>query len=321
MQAWPLERKIMVTQTRIAEWYLRNQGQVYVSFSGGKDSTVLLDIARKMHPEIEAVFSDTGLEYPEIRDFVSKVSGTTWIYPMMFDQSKRKWLRTNFREVIATYGYPIISKEVSQVIYEARGKPDGAQARKLRPDNSKQGSRYDVSKWRWLLESDFKISHKCCHAMKKNPFKLFEREMGKYPIVGTLASESALRRSQWLKSGCNAFDVDRPMSKPMSFWTEQDVLHYIKEYKLPYCSIYGDIAEEWTNYRFKQNKPTGRLLLTGEPRTGCMFCAFGCHNEKGPNKFQRMKMNHPKQHEYCIKPFEDGGLGFGRVLDYIGVPY
>lgn len=66
MQAWSLERKIRVTQTRIIEWYQHYKGQVYVSFSGGKDSTVLLDLARRIYPEIPAVFVDTGLEYPEI---------------------------------------------------------------------------------------------------------------------------------------------------------------------------------------------------------------------------------------------------------------
>ena len=69
MQAWSLERKIQVTQTRIIEWYQKFNGKVCVSFSGGKDSTVLLHIARQLYPDIEAVFVDTGLEYPEIRAF------------------------------------------------------------------------------------------------------------------------------------------------------------------------------------------------------------------------------------------------------------
>lgn len=109
MQAWPLSRKIQVTQTRIIEWYIKNNGQVYVSFSGGKDSTVLLDLARRIYPDIPAVFIDTGLEYPEIREFVKSIDSVTWLRPKM-----------NFRKVIETYGYPLVSKEISAKIYFAR---------------------------------------------------------------------------------------------------------------------------------------------------------------------------------------------------------
>lgn len=83
MQAWSLERKIQVTQTRLIEWYQKFQGKVYVSFSGGKDSTVLLHIARQLYPDIEAVFVDTGLEYPEIREFVKSFDNVTWLRPKM----------------------------------------------------------------------------------------------------------------------------------------------------------------------------------------------------------------------------------------------
>ena len=78
MQAWPLERKTRVTQAKIIEWYHHYGGKVAVSFSGGKDSTVLLDLARRAFPDIPAVFVDTGLEYPEIREFVKTVPNVTW---------------------------------------------------------------------------------------------------------------------------------------------------------------------------------------------------------------------------------------------------
>lgn len=109
MQSWSLERKIQVTQTRLIEWYQKFGGKVYVSFSGGKDSTVLLHIARQLYPDIEAVFVDTGLEYPEIKDFVKTVDNVTWLRPEM-----------NFKKVIETYGYPLISKDVAKQISAAR---------------------------------------------------------------------------------------------------------------------------------------------------------------------------------------------------------
>lgn len=67
-QAMPLDIKVAMTKTRIREW-VKEYGTdgVYVSFSGGKDSTVLLHIVRELYPNIEPVFVDTGLEYPEIR--------------------------------------------------------------------------------------------------------------------------------------------------------------------------------------------------------------------------------------------------------------
>lgn len=103
MQAWPLDRKIRVTQAKIIEWYHHYGGKVAVSFSGGKDSTVLLDLARRAFPDIPAVFVDTGLEYPEIREFVKTVPNVTWLRPEM-----------PFSKVISEYGYPVVSKDVAR---------------------------------------------------------------------------------------------------------------------------------------------------------------------------------------------------------------
>jgi 3'-phosphoadenosine 5'-phosphosulfate sulfotransferase (PAPS reductase)/FAD synthetase len=78
-QAYPLDLKIGLSLNRIRHWYDRYAGRVYVAFSGGKDSTVLLHLVRSICPEIPAVFVDTGLEYPEIRDFVRETANVTWL--------------------------------------------------------------------------------------------------------------------------------------------------------------------------------------------------------------------------------------------------
>lgn len=215
MLSLPLEAKIHMTQRRIREWYDAWDGQVYVSFSGGKDSTVLLDIARKMYPDIEAVFVDTGLEYLSVRKFATSQENVTVLRPTM-----------NFRDVICKYGYPVISKEVARDVFWARKNPNGKTAQKFLSDSNfykKYNGNFSQEKWLFLLQSPFEISNKCCNVMKKRPLKTLKSKA----ILATMAYESELRKKDWLTNGCNAFESDNPISKPMSFWTEQDVLTYI----------------------------------------------------------------------------------------------
>ena len=191
MQGWSLERKIRVTQTRIMEWYMRYDGQVFISFSGGKDSTVLLDLARRVYPDIPAVYVDTGLEYPELRDFVKTKDNVIWLRP-----------RYPFTQILEKYGYPIISKEVSDVINGARKGQPYRLARlngELLDKNGKK-SIYNCENYKYLLDAPFKISARCCYHMKKAPLNKFERQTGRHPITGVLACESKLREQS--RSGC-----------------------------------------------------------------------------------------------------------------------
>lgn len=302
-QSLPLKEKIMLTKRRIHEWVKEfGENGCYVSFSGGKDSTVLLDIVRGLYPEITAVFVDTGLEYPEIRQFVKTFDNVTILRP-----------KKSFKEVINDYGYPIISKEVSECVDQARkaittGKCTYRLEKLEGTARDKDGnlSIYNMPKWKFLLEAPFKISNKCCNIMKKSPAKQYHKDTGKVPIIGTMAEESRLRQEQYLRQGCNGFNNKIPTSTPMAFWTEQDVLQYLYETKIPYASVYGEIKVD----------EKGKYYTTGCQRTGCMFCGFGCHLEKYPNRFQRLAKTHPKQYDYIINK-----LGFGEVLQYIGVEY
>lgn len=308
-QAYPLNLKVWKTQQRLREWvnYFGVDG-VYVSFSGGKDSTVLLHIARKLFPEIEAVFVNTGLEYPEIQKFVKSFDNIKILHPKM-----------RFDEVIKKYGYPLISKEVSECVSQGRialtsNKYPYRLQKLMGTAVDKQGrkSLYNKEKYKPLLFTDFNISHMCCNVMKKKPVHEYGKLSHKVPITAQMTDESRLRKQQWLKNGCNGFNMKSPISNPMSFWTEQDVLHYIYENQIEIAPVYGKVIFE-----------NGKYFTTGCKRTGCIFCMFGAHC-RDDDRFLRLKETHPVQYNYCMgggsydggvwKPTKEG-LGMRHVIE------
>ena len=342
-QSLPLDAKIRMTQERIRAWYEYWDAEgagCYVSFSGGKDSIVLKHIVDNMYDDVPSVFVDTGLEYPEIKELINDIKNNK--YKKFGFNNNIEVLRPekSFNQVIKEYGYPVISKEVAQVIAESKkilkslnkkeikysysyrrlkGLGEYAkttvknkrytweeqQALSAGYPNSDRSS-YNCSKYEYLLDAPFNIDNKCCDIMKKKPFKKYEKEHNRKGFVGTMAYESFARKQAWIKTGCNAFNSSRPKSSPLSFWTEQDILQYIKIYNLPIAKVYGDIVINDNN----------KLELTGVNRTGCMFCMFGVHLEKEPNRFQQMKSTHPQLYDYCINK-----LNLKEVLEFIGVPY
>lgn len=286
-QSLPLEGKVILAQQRIREWYEHWNGQVYVSFSGGKDSTVLLHLVRDLYPDVPAVFVDTGLEFPEIRKFAMSQENVTVIRPEM-----------RFDEVIKTHGYPVPSKEQAAFINEYRT-TRSEKLKDIRLNGNKWGRGKISKRWFPLTQASFNVSDKCCDVMKKKPVMKYEKETGRHPFIGTMTNESAQRESNWLMYGCNAFNKKRPTSQPLSIWLEGDIWEYIRTRNVEYSPMYD----------------------MGYTRTGCMFCMFGCHLEKAPNRFQRMKETHPRQYDYCMRSREEKGLGLREVLEYIGVEY
>lgn len=294
MQKLPLDEKIAISKIRIAEFYDHYDGKVAISFSGGKDSTVLLHLVRSIYPEIKAVFVHTGLEYPEVVQHVRTFENVDIIRPEM-----------PFHKVIKEYGWCYPSKEVAKKIYYARKGSDWAIKcmSGLNRDGSESEYRQRYKKWEHLIDSPIKIGDQCCNIMKKKPFKKYVKEHDVALFIGTMAEESQLRKQSWIAVGCNAFEHNK--SQPMSFWTEQDVLSYIKRFDLKIPTVYGEIIEN-----------NGKLKCSELNRTGCMFCPIAVQREREPNRFQRMQLTHPKLHDYCINR-----LGLKELLDSVGVPY
>jgi len=278
-QGLPLEAKISMTKRRIREWYNYWNGDVYISFSGGKDSTVLLHIARQIYPDIKAVYFNTP-DFPEVKSFIRTYPDIIWVNP-----------KKSFVEIINHYGYPIISKEQSRFIEEYRNtKSEKLRLLRWSGISSKRESRtWKISeKWKYMIDAPFKISDKCCDFMKKNPAKDFTKQTGLHPIVAVMACESARRLKDYMIYGCSSFETKHPISRPMSFWVEQDIWDYLKTYNVPYSTIYN----------------------LGYERTGCMFCLYGVHLEKN-NRFDRMKITHPKIYDLCMNK-----LNYKLVFDW-----
>lgn len=277
-QSWPLDLKIAHSKALIHSFYRTCNKRVYVSFSGGKDSTVLLHLTRSIIPRVPAVFYNTGLEFPEIKNFAKSKDNVTTIRPLL-----------TFKQVIEKYGYPVGGKNMAHWVDLAqRGQPSGI--RQMSSD-----SKYGYRKYNWLVDAPFRISERCCDALKKEPATRYYKETGQAPIIGSRVDESQIRAEVWLANGEINIKSMIPKCTPLSIWTDADIENYIKLNDLEVCSIY--------------NK--------GYLRTGCVFCLFGIFSDRG--RFLRLKASHPKLWEYCLRPLDQGGLGMSSVLDFIGI--
>ena len=302
----PYEVKTKLAETRIREWYENWNGPVYLSYSGGLDSTALLHMIRKIiGEEVPAVFSNTGLEFPEIVRFARKASGEFQeIYP-----KKKNGERATFKWVVETYGFPIISKETATKVRKLR---HGNLSKKYRNYllNGDERGKFGMlaKKWQFLTGVKFDITEQCCDVMKKRPFKEYAQKTGRVPYVGTTQDEGFRRAHQYAHTGCNVYDGNTIKSQPLGPWNRQDILRYIVENDVEICSIYGDIRQS----------PSGIYYTTGEQRTGCMFCAFGAHMEDCPNRFQRMTKTHPKHWEICMN-LKNNGVRYQDALSECGI--
>ena len=290
LKALPLEAKIIkskiVIEEAVNEFGIEH---IYLSYSGGKDSTVLSHIVRQLYPNILHIFSNTTNEYPETISHINwEVTNNSMnlAFTKPIDKYGQSW---NFKRVVDEHGYPMFTKRIANAIRTfRRAQTDTTRA------NSIQYMQRIFPKY--IQYNDCNISDKCCDKLKKTPLRQLARKLKmECAIIGTLAEESRQREVDWLNNGCNIFYKRKDnQCRPLSFWTEEDIYAYIKKYDVKISDLYS----------------------LGYERNGCMFCGFGIEYEsiKGTNRFERLAITHPKMHKYLVNNFRD-------ILDQCNIKY
>lgn len=286
-QGWSLDQKIDHSLGVIDQFVSRlGIDHVYVSFSGGKDSTIVLWLARKLYPEIKAVFCNTGNEFPDIVRFVREERDLRGANIEIIQPKMKP------KEVLERYGFPLVSKEVSGFCKDYRVNKESVRARRA---DGRLKTKYNgevPNKWKYLFYEPYMTSGYCCNKLKKEPFRLYEKVNNVSPILGIMADESSQRTTNYVRNGgCNVFsDGGTSKSMPLSIWLEQDIWDCIGRYKIPIADIY----------------------YKGQKRTGCMFCGFGAAF-KDDYRFNVLYKLYPKWYDKFMK-YENNGVTYREAL-------
>lgn len=327
------------TYAEVRAWEFYNHpevaGDAYVAV-GGLDSIVLYLFLRSIGIDVPAV-SVSSLENVSIQR-VHRALGVKALPPAQKPDGKR-WTK---HEIIAEFGYPILSKEIAGKIHLLQNPTDDNKTVRhaiITGETGEYGgwqknSRMKMSD-KWLRRfggadpegaalgyqaAPFKVSDKCCYYLKEKPCNDYAKESGRYPYMGLMASEGGRRQKALMLHGCNYISKGTKRSCPFAIFSRDDLLRLAIEMDEWYKAhqdlfpgepvetiipaVYGDIVQQ----------PDGTLETTGAKRTGCDICMFGIHLEKRPHRFDRLRVENPKAWHFWM--YE---AGFGSVLDYIGV--
>lgn len=328
--AWPLDYKIEYACKKISEFVLHFEGECYLSFSGGKDSKIVRDIIDKIwdgtfkhitpnwnkltkYPKPISVFSNTGLEFPEIVDYVKQHDNIVIVKPKM-----------GFTRVIKEVGVAVGSKMITEMVerlkkYIANPSPKNQATRNLYLTGFKKDGTFSQAsklskRWHKLIDAPFNVSNRCCDILKKEPFETYAKETGFKPITGTRVGEGSRRTTSYYQTGCNSFANGHEMCRPISIFKNEDIFEYAGRFKIVFASVYYDrtVDVEQLDGTFKTEN------LPAEQRTGCTFCMFGLHMESKSknNRIQRLAISHPKYYDIIVNK-----CGLGDILKWLDLPF
>ena len=347
--------QIGVSQAKCLEAIVRTNGKLYVAFSGGKDSAVLLYLmgqlwATSIHKSepLKVMNADTSNEFLCMQSYV--VSYCKYIekkFDIIIDLHIVRGEK-NYVEVTDLVGMPFISKKVSRIVRDCKKdfKKLGLRyediigilprhyteeyyidmlisAKKLRElgfsdtvilnltkitsQNYISNQRFLSVQYRPLIDANFELSEECCKYLKKDPVKYASKELGGLlPVVGEMACDSQERLNAYRQTGCNMFDGNNPKSKPLGAATEQTILHFIYDKKIPCSPVYGECIYDKEDNLYK---------FTGEQRTGCKLCGFGLKFD--PDRFIRLQKYEPATVNFAFTSRERGGLGYTEICKFL----
>lgn len=318
-QSLPYAQKIIHAKRRAEEFYheivdVRGEN-VHVSVGGLDSITLFIFLRDKCHLDVPGI-SASVLEDKSIQA-VHKQLGIECVKPL---KSKV--------EIIKEFGYPILSKETAlkietlqnpteknktirhAIITGETGEYGGFQKNSRMKmsqkwlekfggyENENEGTNYQTP--------DFKVSSKCCYYLKEKPCDDWAKAHKSHPYLGLMASEHGRREKSLMINGCNYYGKTTTRSCPFAVFSRQDLLQLALDLNVPVPEIYGTI----------ERRENGELYTTKAQRTGCSMCGFGIHMEKRPHRFDRLRESNPNEWRFWMYD-----MGWGHVLDYIGVPW
>lgn len=286
-----LDIKISNAMHRIEDLYYQTGGKCYLSFSGGKDSTVILAII-KMCEEIytlppnaiPAVFSDTGIELGSTKEFVKWVKENWYCNVEIIRPEK------TFSWIVKNKGKPMKSKMKSEWLarYQRGNRSENTMKNLLGIKGVNVKSKI-ANKDMHLLHDDFdiKVSDYCCRTLKKKPFEKYNKQNNvKGYILGERMDEGGARlmdSQKRIKNGgklCTKTKGNYIVKLPIIDWTNKDIDEFIQRYNVP-------LSKAYTEY--------------GYVRTGCFLCPFALNLSDNLKKLYMYEPNRYRASMFWLK--------------------